>query len=68
MMFLSWLVARELIKKPGQFTPIGLFYSECGAKEYVEMLHRSEPFNRNYIVKQINSEEHMWEVCHCKEK
>lgn len=68
MMFLSWFVAKELTTKPGQFTPIGLFCSECEAKEYVEMLHRSEPFNRNYIVKRINSEEHMWEVCHCKEK
>ena len=35
MMFLSWLVAKELTTKPGQFTPIGLFYSECEAKEYV---------------------------------
>lgn len=57
MIFLSWLVAKELTLKPGQFTPMGLFPSEFEANEYVGILQHSDQLNRNYIVKCMDSKE-----------
>lgn len=62
MMFLPWFVAKELTATPGHFTPMGLFFSEFEANEYVEMLQRFDQHDRNYIVKKVDSEEHIHKI------
>lgn len=66
-MLCNWLVAYELASASGRFSLLALFPYEEDAAVYVHSICRRAHPDRNYIIRQVDSEEDIYRVCNGEE-